>query len=176
MRIIKRPAPEEYPAYSEMYMKHVPVDGMVLIHLKENLIELKKLIYSLPDEKLYYRYAEGKWTIKEILVHCIDDERIFVYRALCYARNDKTELPGFEQDDYTRYAGANERELDNIFEEYETVRSATITFFNGLPEEALMRSGCLTGNTNRRTVRAMAYHIAGHELHHLNIIREKYVE
>ena len=175
MRIIQRPASDEYPPYSEMYMKLVPVDGNVLTHLKNNLVALEKLIYSLPEEKLVYRYAEGKWTIKEILVHCIDDERIFVYRALRYARNDKTELPGFEQDDYVRYSDANTRELDNIFEEYETVRSATITFFNGLPEEAFMRSGRLTGNENRRTVRAIAYHIAGHELHHLNIIKEKYL-
>lgn len=175
MRIIKSPAPDEYPPYSEMYMKLVPVDGNVLRHLKNNFAVLKELIYSLPEEKLYHRYAERKWTIKEILVHCIDDERIFVYRALRYARNDKTELPGFEQDDYVRYCNANERELDNIFEEYDTVRRATITFFNGLPEDALMRSGCLTGNENRRTVRAIAYHIAGHELHHLNIIREKYL-
>ena len=175
MPIIQKPRTDEYPAYSEMYMKLVPDDGMVLTHLKNNFINLKKLIYSLPEEKLYYRYAEGKWTIKEILVHCIDDERIFTYRALCYARNDKTELPGFEQDDYTLYSGANQRTLDSIFEEYESVRNSTIAFFSGLPDDALMRSGCLTGNANRRTVRAMAYHIAGHEMHHINIIKEKYL-
>jgi hypothetical protein len=175
MKIIPRPGPGEYPAYSEIYMQLVPADGLVLQHLEENLGILKKLIYSLPENKLYYRYAKGKWTIKEILVHNIDDERIFTYRALCYARNDKTELPGFEPDDYTLSSGANERTLDSIFGEYEAVRNSTIALFNNLPGEALMRSGCLIGNSNRRTVRAMVYHIAGHELHHINIIREKYL-
>jgi uncharacterized damage-inducible protein DinB len=174
--MIQKPGPDEYPAYSEIYMKWVPDDGLILQHLKENFSYLKKLIYSLPQDKLSYRYAAGKWTIKEILVHNIDDERVFTYRALCYARNDKTELPGFEQDDYALSSGANERTLDNIFDEYEAVRNSTIALFNNLPEEALMRSGCLTGNTNRRTVRAMVYHIAGHELHHINSIKEKYLK
>jgi len=173
MRIIKRPAPDEYPAYSEMYMKYVPGDGMVLTHLKENLIELKKLIYSLPDEKLYYRYAEGKWTIKEILVHIIDDERIYAYRALCFARNDKTELPGFEQDDYALFSNANERSIENILNEYEAVRNATITLFESFDEAALLRKGI--ANKNKATVRALGYHLAGHELHHINIIKEKYL-
>lgn len=176
MRMIQKPWPDEYPPYSEIYMQLVPADGLILQHLEENFNDLKKLIYSLAEDKLYYRYAEGKWTIKEILVHNIDDERIFTYRALCYARNDKTELPGFEQDDYSLYSGANERTPDSIFEEYEAVRNSTISLFSNLPEEALMRSGCLTGNTNRRTVRAMVYHIAGHELHHINIIKEKYLQ
>ena len=143
--------------------------------MKENLTNLKKLIYNLPEEKLLYRYAEGKWTIKEILVHNIDDERIFTYRALCYARNDQTELPGFDQDDYAAFSGANDRSPDSIFEEYEAVRNSTIALFQNLPEDALMRSGSLENNTNRRTVRAMIYHIAGHELHHINIIKEKYL-
>lgn len=175
MRIIKKPGKDEYPSYSEIYMKLVPDDGLVLQHLKDNFINLKKFISSLPEEKLYYRYGEGKWTIKEILVHNIDDERIFTYRALRYARNDKTELPGFEQDEYTLFAGANKRDIDNIFQEYEAVRNSTILLFNNLPDEALLRSGCMTGSANKRTVRAMIYHIAGHELHHINIIKERYL-
>jgi len=130
-------------------------------------------VFSLRGEKLNYRYAQNKWTIKEILVHIIDDERIYAYRALCFARNDKTELPGFEQDDYALHSRANERSLENILEEYEAVRNATIALFNGLPEDSLLRMG--TANNNKATVRAMAYHIAGHELHHMNIIKEKYL-
>lgn len=173
MRTIQKPKPGEYPEYAEMYMKLVPDDGKLLKHLADNFTTTKKIIYSLPTDKLLYRYAEGKWTIKEVLVHIIDDERIYAYRAMCFARNEQTPLPGFEQEDYTRYSGANERNLDNIFEEYEAVRRGTITLFNGLPEEALVRSGI--ANENRATVRALGYHIAGHELHHINIIKEKYI-
>ena len=132
---------------------------------------MKELIHSLSEEKLLYRYAPGKWTIKEILVHIIDDERIYSYRALRFARNDRTELPGFEQDDYTAESNANERSLDSIFEEYEAVRKATIALFNGLDNEALLRRGKADGNED--TVRALAYHIAGHELHHIHFVRNK---
>src|ERR1044071_5395564 len=168
MRLIEKPRKDEYPSYAEMYMKLVPGDGKLLQHLKDNFIAVKKLIYSLPAEKLLYRYEKNKWTIKETLVHIVDDERIYAYRAMCFARNEAQSLPGFEQDDYALYSGANDREPDNIFEEYEAVRNATITLFNGLPEDALTRSGIANGN--KATVRALAYHIAGHEQHHMNII------
>jgi uncharacterized damage-inducible protein DinB len=128
---------------------------------------------SLPEEKLTYRYAKNKWTIKEILVHIIDDERIYAYRALCFARNDKTELPGFEQDDYALFSNANERSIENILNEYEAVRNATITLFESFDEAALLRKGI--ANKNGATVRALGYHLAGHELHHINIIKEKYL-
>ena len=173
MRIIERPKTGEYPAYAEMYMKLVPSDGQVLKHLKNNFKAILKLIHSLPEDKLLYRYAKDKWTIKEVLVHIIDDERIYAYRALRFARNDQTELPGFEQDEFTRFSGANERNLDNLFEEYEAVRNSTVTFFNGLGDEALMRMGIAA--ENKASVRALAYHIAGHELHHIKIIKERYL-
>ncbi|PWT95122.1 MAG: DNA damage-inducible protein DinB [Bacteroidetes bacterium] len=174
MRTIQKPLSGEFPPYAIMYMKLVPDDGLLLDHLKENLQEVRKLILSLSNEQLMYRYAPGKWTIKEILVHIVDDERIYAYRALRFARNDQTELPGFEQDDYTQNSGANERSISSILEEYEAVRNATITLFEGLPLEAFLRKGIANGN--EVTVRALANHIAGHELHHLNIIREKYLK
>jgi hypothetical protein len=174
-RIIQKPSPDEYPPYSEIYMELIPDDGLVLRHLKENLTRVKELIYSLPEEKLYFRYAPGKWSIKEILVHIIDDERIFSYRALRYARNDETELHGFEQDDYALFSRADERSLESIFDEYETVRNATISLFEYLPDDCFMRAGSSVGNINRRTVRALAYHIAGHEQRHINIIKERYL-
>jgi uncharacterized damage-inducible protein DinB len=175
LRTIPKPKKGEYPPYSTIYMELVKDDGLVLQHMKDNFIKIKEFIHSLPEEKLYYRYAEGKWSIKEILVHIIDDERIFAYRALRYARFDKTELPGFEQDDYAFYSDANERSLENIFDEYEAVRNSTIAMFNGFPEEAFMRSGTSVGNINNRTVRALAYHLAGHELRHIKIIKERYL-
>lgn len=175
LRTIPKPKKDEYPPYSRIYMELLKDDGLVLQHMKDNFVKIKKFIYGLPEEMLYFRYAEGKWSIKEILVHIIDDERIFAYRALRYARFDKTELNGFEQDDYAFYSDADERSLDNIFEEYEAVRNSTIALFNGFPEEAFMRSGTSVGNINNRTVRALAYHIAGHELRHIKIIKERYL-
>jgi len=108
------------------------LDKAILHHNKtgaklgQALIDLK----LIPEEKLLSGYAPGKWTIKDTLVHIIDDERIYAYRALCFARNEKKELPGFEQDDYALYSGANERTIQNILEEYEAVRYSTIALFN----------------------------------------------
>jgi uncharacterized damage-inducible protein DinB len=175
MRIIPPPDDGEYPPYAIMYMRLLPTDGLILKHLWDNFLKVKDLIYSLPDEKLYHRYIPEKWSIKEVLVHIIDDERIFSYRALRFARNERNNLIGFDQDAYVHYSDADKRDLDNIFEEYEAVRKSTIALFNGLPEESLTRMGHGTGTFNDATVRALAYHIAGHELHHINFIREKYL-
>ena len=141
MRKIEKPKDGEFPPYAIMYIKLLPDDGLLLKHLKENFDKTKEFILSLPEEKLTYRYAKNKWTIKEILVHIIDDERIYAYRALCFARNDKTELPGFEQDDYALFSNANERSIENILNEYEAVRNATITLFESFDEAALLRKG-----------------------------------
>ncbi|MEW2920329.1 DinB family protein [Muricauda sp. ANG21] len=179
MRYIKKPVKGEYPEYSHIYMDLLEDDGMVLKHLWENFVKIKEFVYALPKEKLEYRYANDKWTIKEILVHLIDDERIFAYRALRYARNDDTPLHGFDQDAYATYSKANERSLESIFDEYESVRRSTLTLFKYLPEESFMRGGKgvdIDGSIiNQRTVRGLAYHIAGHELRHFNIIKERYV-
>ena len=175
MRIIPKPEKNEYPDYAEMYMKLLPDDGLVLKHLADNFERVKEFIYALPPETLLYKYAPNKWTIKEILVHIVDDERIYAYRALCFARGEKQSLPGFEQDEYAFESKANERDLDSIFEEYEAVRRATIALFNGLPEDSLMRMGTGSSNYHAATVRALAYHIAGHEQRHINIIEEKYL-
>ena len=175
MRIIPRPQPGEYPAYAEMYMKLLPVDGLILDHLKNNFHVVKDFINSLPTERLCYRFEKDEWTIKQILVHIIDDERIFSYRAMSFARNEKRPMPGFDQDNYTLWSGANERDLENIFEEYGAIRQATIALFNGLPEESLTRMGTGSSIEHRATVRALAYHIAGHEMHHINHIRERYL-
>jgi uncharacterized damage-inducible protein DinB len=170
---IRKPAANEYPSYAKMYIDLLPDDQLILDHLKENFAGVRKFILSLPPEKLNYSYKPGKWTIKEILVHIIDDERIYAYRAMCFARNEKTALPGFDQDEYAKYSGADERDIANIFEEYQAVREATITLFNGFSEEALDSYGI--ANNNKATVRALCYHIAGHELHHINFIKEFYL-
>lgn len=137
MKIISKARKGDYPDYSEMYMKLVPDDGQVLQHLKDNFSMVKDFIYALPEEKLYHRYEKDKWSIKEILVHIIDDERIFSYRALRFARGEKLPLIGFDQEAYALNSEADSRDIENIFGEYEAVRNATVTLFNGLPDEAL---------------------------------------
>jgi uncharacterized damage-inducible protein DinB len=173
MKRIAKPEEGEYAPYTIMYIGLLPDDGLVLEHLRDNLKATTELILLIPEEKLSYRYAEGKWTIKEILAHIVDDERIYAYRALRFARNDRTELPGFEQDDYALHSGANERDVKDILSEFAAVRHATISLFEGLDERALKRSGVASGNV--MSVRAAAYHIAGHELRHVQIIRERYL-
>jgi uncharacterized damage-inducible protein DinB len=170
---IEKPKEGEYNPYAIMYIKLLPDDGLIIKHLKENFKAVKDFILSLPEEKLHYRYAENKWTIKEMLVHLTDDERIYAYRALRIARKDKTELPGFEQDNYVLYSKANERSLKSILKEYAAVRKATVSLFKNLDDAAFLRTGTANGHTV--SVRALAYHIAGHELHHMNIIRERYL-
>ena len=173
MRRIEKPKEGEYPPYAEIYIGLLPDDGLVLNHLRENGKATRDLILSLPEDKLAFRYAEGKWTIKEILAHLIDDERIYAYRALRFARNDGTELPGFEQDDYALHSGANLRGVGSLLREFAAVRRSTVALFDSFDDEALLRSGVADGK--RSSVRALAYHIAGHELRHVNIIKERYL-
>lgn len=173
-KFIEFPTQNEYPAYAEMYMKLVKKDGSLIEQLRSSLDKTKTLINTLSDEELEYRYEKNKWSIKEVLVHIIDDERIYGYRALSFARNDKTNLPGFEQDDYNLYSGTSERTIDNIMNEYEALRLSTITLFNGLSDISLKRIGIANGN--QASARALGYHILGHDLHHIKIIEDMYLK
>ena len=173
LRVIDKPKDSEYPAYAHVYIDLLPHDGLILKHLHDNFVSIRDFITAIPEARLLHRYAEGKWTIKEILSHLVDDERIYAYRALRFARNDFTQLPGFDQDQYARYSGANQRAVEDILDEFALVRQSTIALFNSLDDDALMRGGVADGN--RVTVRALAYHIAGHELRHRNVIKERYL-
>ena len=173
MRRIKKPTEGEYPAYAHIYIGLLPDDGLVLRHMGESMKATTAFMLSLPEVRLASRYAPGKWTVKEVLAHVIDDERIYAYRALRFARNDPTDLPGFDQDAYAPYSGANRRTVESLLGEFAAVRRATIALFDSLDDEALERAGVADGK--RATVRALAYHIAGHELRHMNVIRERYL-
>lgn len=173
MKNIQKPQVGEYAPYAIMYIDLLPDDGLVLQHLQNNLQRAKDLVLSQSTEKLTSPFAQGEWTINEILVHIIDAERIYAYRALRFARNDTTELPGFEQDNYVPASNANERSIEDILEEFTAVRLATIALFKHLEEETHTRSG--TANGGNLSVRATAYIIAGHELHHINSIKQNYL-
>jgi uncharacterized damage-inducible protein DinB len=175
MRRIAKPRAGEYPPYAEMYLRLLPDDGRVLEHLEAGFRLAMDLVASLPEERLLFRYAPGKWSIKDVLVHIVDDERIYAYRALRFARNEQQGLIGFDQDAYVRFAEADTRSLTSIMDEYSAVRQATITLFEHLPEAAFDRMGHGTGTANDATVRALAWHIAGHERHHLEVISTRYL-
>ena len=173
-KLIQFPKISEYPSYVEMYMKYLKKDGALLQQLEDSFDEIYKIVISLTNDQLLYRYQVGKWTIKEILVHNMDDERVYGFRALAFARKDNTELPGFEQDDYARFSEANDRTIISILDEYKAIRWSTIKLFEGFSEKALKRIGVANGN--RASVRALGYHILGHERHHLHIIKDWYLK
>ena len=151
----------------------MPDDGNLLIHLEDIFSETEELISPLSDEKMNFRYAPGKWTIKDMLVHMSDTERIFIYRALRFSRGDETPLPGFEESDYAEHAHANDREKEDILLEYSLVRESSIAFIVSLSDEDLNRKG--TANGYPVTVRLIVNLIYGHHKHHLNILRERYL-
>ena len=169
---ISKPNVGDYPVYFETYISKVLTDDL-LADLASNISETLKLIKSLNEAQLNYRYAESKWNIKEILVHVMDAERIFAYRALRFARKDKTDLPGFDENNYTSASQASLRSIGSILEEYESLRKSTIDLFKNFDEEQLTQKG--TANKNQVSVNSLGYIIAGHELHHFKVICEKYL-
>lgn len=170
--MIPFPEANEYNPYYEPYIQMFKGENIVNV-LANGVEEVNRLVASLTEEQLRSAYAEGKWTIKEVLQHIMDTERIFCNRALRFARNDKTNLPGFEQDDYVPFSGANERDSSEMLIEYNAIRQGTITLFKGFTDEMLSRIG--VGSDNEMSVRALAYIAAGHEKHHVNVINERYI-
>lgn len=167
-----KPAPTEYAEYYGKYVSLGPETGIVDA-LEENGTKTVSVLRGLSEEQGNYAYAEGKWTIKQLLGHVNDGERIFAYRALRIARNDKTALSGFEQDDYVATADHNSLPLSALIDEFEAIRGASVQLFRNLPEAAWTREG--TASDNPVSVRAIAYILAGHERHHMAILKEKYL-
>ncbi len=164
---------EKCPPNFQRYIDQVPDDGNLLIHLQDIFADTEELVNEIPPEKLTYSYAAGKWTIKDILVHLADTERVFVYRALRFSRGDETPLPGFEGKIFAQHAGANRREIADIIREFSLVRESSIAFIESLNEEDLERKG--TADGNRLSVRLLLNLIYGHHKHHINVIHEKYL-
>ena len=168
MKILK----DEYGEYYSRYIK-LSNEKSLTGQLKNQKDEVLQLIGGLSDEEALYRYEKGKWSVKEVLGHITDTERIFCYRALAFARGENTSLPGFDQDAYVDAAGFDSQPLQHLVEQYGATRDATILLFSGLDDEVLLRRGVASGFPF--TVRALGYTIAGHERHHLNILEERYL-
>ena len=164
---------EKPPTFYQRYIDLVPDDGNLLIHLEDIFADTEELVYEIPAEKLTYAYAEGKWTIKDILVHLADAERVFIYRALRFSRADETPLPGFDEKVFSQHAGANDREIVDIMREFSLVRESSIAFIESLNEETLSRKGMASGYLI--SVRSILNVVYGHHKHHINIIHERYL-
>ncbi len=165
---------EKCPPDFQRYIDQVPDDGNLLIHLEDIFADTEELVNEVPPEKLTYSYKAGKWTIKDILVHLTDSERVFIYRALRFSRGDETPLPGFEEKLFAEYAGANKREIGDIMREFSLVRESSIAFIESLNEEELERKGTADGHLI--SVRLLLNLIYGHHKHHINVIHERYLQ
>lgn len=170
--LTNRPEATEYNPYYGKYVSLVADDDILTV-LSDQLSVTLALLGSVPESQGNFRYAAGKWSMKELLGHMIDTERIFAYRALRFARNDATPLPGFEQDDYIRNASFDACTLGALAAEFESVRRATLFLFRHLDGEAWTRRG--VASESEVSVRALAYIIAGHELHHVGVLRDRYL-
>ncbi|MDP2471624.1 MAG: DinB family protein [Candidatus Palauibacterales bacterium] len=167
-----RPTTSEYDPYYQSFIDLVP-DRPILEVLEEQRHELMGFLGSLDKATADYRYAPEKWSVKEVLGHVVDTERIFGARALCFARGEQKPLPPFEQDDYVRSAGFDHRALSSLTREFEAVRLSTESLFDGFDEEQWNRGG--VANEVHMSVRAVAYIVVGHTAHHMAVIRERYL-
>lgn len=168
-----RPDLNRVPEFYHNYINQVK-ENELMEAFKNQTSVFTKFLHDIPAGKRDYRYAEGKWTIREILQHIIDAERIFSYRGLCFARKDSTPLPGFDENTYTDNAKADKRDWEELVEEFKTVRRGTELLFGSFDNEQLETAGTASGKPNY--VSAIGFIIAGHATHHLNVIRERYLK
>ena len=164
----------EYAPYFERYMQlSVLKDKTIIESLESAQDEFESVLRNLPDKKHSFSYATGKWTLKELIQHIIDTERVFCYRALSFARNDQASLPGFDQDVFVDNAAANNRDYYDLLDEMKVLRKSSIQLFKSFSKEALLRIGVTSDN--KMSVRALGYLFSGHQIHHINIVKERYL-
>jgi uncharacterized damage-inducible protein DinB len=171
LNTIPRPGPDEHVPYYQRYVALVP-DGDVIAHLERQIVGTSRLLAPIDETLALYRYAEGKWSVKEVLGHVVDAERIFAYRALRIARGDQTPLAGFDENAYVPAGRFDMRPIRSLLDEYSAARRSTVAFLHGLDAEAAARRGI--ANQHPISVRALAWITAGHELHHVAILKERY--
>ncbi len=161
----------EFQKYIQRYLDLIPSQNW-MEEMAKSEVETLQIYSKLNDETALYKYEEGKWTLKEMLLHIIDTERIFQYRALSFARNETQDLLGFDENLFAENSLANERTLKSLIDEYKANRQSSIILFENFSEKVLAKTG--TSNGNRISVKQLGYLIIGHNLHHLNVIRERY--
>lgn len=167
-----KPESSEFGSFYKGYIEQFP-DGVSALEILEmQSAEVTRMLDGLNDGNAQFRYAPEKWSIKQVIGHMIDTERIFAYRALAISRGEQNELPGYNHDNYVEMAGFDDRRIKDLLEEYKTVRSATVHLFKNFTEEMLGRQGIV--NQVPCSVRALAFIIAGHEKHHLKLLKERY--
>lgn len=171
--MINRPEKEEYAPYYLPYVNAVP-EGDIMAILTKQLEDTKHLLRNVTDEQGEFRYASGKWTIKEVVGHMIDTERIMAYRLLCIARGETVSLPGFDESLYVANSSFNGQSFEQLLEHFSVVRKSTLLLMNSINADAWLREG-LANNTGM-SARAVAFIIAGHAMHHCRIIKERYLE
>lgn len=167
-----KPSTSSHPVYFQKYIDLVPEEDLNLA-FRHQLLALTKFLYSINEEKSNHSYAPGKWTIKELVQHMIDTERIFAYRALCFSRKESQVLPGFDEDEYAANSNANLRHWKELADEFLLVRKSTELLFHSFTEEALLYSG--TANNNPATTASMGFTAIGHVYHHMNVLKERYL-
>ena len=165
--------PDEYAAYYNTYLQLVDNEWSLTEELEVSVHNFIRFVQEIPMDKYDYRYAEGKWTIKDIIQHLIDTERIFSYRALRFARNDKTELPGYDENLYAAIANGSERKLQEMLTELALVRQSTIMLYKSFSNEDLLKRGIASQNI--ASVRAIGFIIIGHQNHHIKVFKERYL-
>ena len=166
------PDPSEYTPFYSGYVNRVPPCDIIAL-LETQIEDTLQLLTALSEEEAGFRYAPGKWSIKQIVGHLSDAERVFVFRALSFSRNESKPLPGYEQDDYAEAANFDQRRWSDLLDELRAVRRASVHFFQGLDEAMMERTGI--ANDVSFTVRALAYILAGHERHHVHVLQERYL-
>ena len=168
-----RPGTGDNNPYYDRYISLIGDDDIIEV-LEEQRKTSEKFLKTFTEKRGNYSYVDGKWTVKEVLGHVIDTERVMAYRALAFARGEKQSLPGFEQDDYVAESNFNNRSLADMIHEFKTLRESNITLFKSFDEEILIRRGI--ASEAEVTVPALIYILAGHEKHHMNILKERYTE
>lgn len=171
-RVRRRPGPDEFFEYYSRYVNFVP-DGDIIDILTEQRGTTLDLLKNISEKKGEFRYAPGKWSVKDVIGHVIDVEWIFTYRGLRFARADKTPLAGMEQDEFMEGANFGDRTVSSLAEEYKHLRAAGITLFGSFSDEILSRSGLASGY--EFTVRSIVHILAGHERHHVGVLKERYL-
>jgi hypothetical protein len=167
-----RPAKSEYHEYYNLYVDRVP-DGNITDIIKKQIEDAVRLLEPISEEEAGYRYAPGKWSLKQVIGHIIDVERVFQYRALAFARNDPARLPSMEQDDYIDGANFDDRSMADLIEEYCLVRLSGVALFASFDDDILMRTG--VASDVEFSVRSVPYILAGHNIHHINVITDRYL-